>query len=357
MRRLLPGIIFAVLTAATLTAADRPLLLAINKGDNTIAIVDAATLKILGKAPTGPDPHEVVPSADGTRAFITNYNAGNGSDNTISVVDLVAHKALPPIDLGALSRPHGAALAGGKIYFTAEGAKVVARYDPTTGKIDWTMGTGQDRTHMVIVSNDLKRLYTTNVASATVSILEEAAVARRGGPPPGAPPAGGAGRDGRGLAGRGGPPPVTTNWQLTNVPVGRGAEGFDLSPDEKELWVANAQDASLSLIDTAAKKVVQTLSVPFRSANRLKFSPDGKLVLVSDLGDRTLIVLDAATRREVKRIDVGGGAAGIQMAPDGSRAFVAVGSLNGVVIVDLKALTVSGRIETGPGPDGLAWVK
>jgi YVTN family beta-propeller protein len=44
------------------------------------------------------------------------------------------------------------------------------------------------------------------------------------------------------------------------------------------------------------------------------------------------------------------------MAPDGSRAFVSVGSRNGVAVVDLKTLTVTARIETGPGPDGLAWV-
>ena len=66
--------------------------------------------------------------------------------------------------------------------------------------------------------------------------------------------------------------------------------------------------------------------------------------------------MDVATRKEIRRIDVGGGAAGIQMSPDGARAFVAVGSQNGVAIVDLKTLQVSGRISTGPGPDGLAWV-
>ena len=46
-------------------------------------------------------------------------------------------KALPPIDLGALGRPHGIALADGKVYFTAEGAKVVGRYDPDTRRVDW----------------------------------------------------------------------------------------------------------------------------------------------------------------------------------------------------------------------------
>ena len=339
------------LTATTSAAAD--LLLAINKGDNTLAIVDAATLKVLGTAPTGPDPHEVVASADGKLAYITNYNAGNGFANSLSVVDLVAMKALPPIDLGALGRPHGIALAEGKVYFTAEGAKVVGRYDPDTRRVDLVIGTGQDRTHMVIVSSDQKTLFTTNVSSATVSILEQFTVARRGGgPPPGTPPPGAATR---GAVGRGAAPPAATDWRSTVVPVGQGAEGFDLSPDGRELWVANAQGGSVSIVNVA-KKAAETLNVRFRSANRLKFTPDGKYAFVSDLGGTDVIVIDAATRKEIKRINVGGGAAGIQMSADGARAFAAVGSRNGVAIIDVRTLQVSGFIATGPGPDGLAWV-
>jgi YVTN family beta-propeller protein len=328
-------------------------------------------LNILGTAPSGPDPHEVVASADGRLAYITNYNASNGGfASSLSVVDLVARTALPPIDLGALTRPHGITLADGKIYFSAEGAKAVARYDPATRRVDWVVGTGQDRTHMVIVSSDRKLIFTTNVSSATVSMLEERAVGRRGGGPPpgaaapataspGAPPPGAAppGAAGRGQAGRGGFVPFpTTDWHVTTIPVGAGAEGYDVSPDGRELWVANAQAGTVSVIDVAAKKVSETLTVAFRSANRLKFTPDGKYVFISDLGGTDVIVMDAATRKEVKRVNVGGGAAGIQMSADGARAFAAVGSRNGVAIIDVKTLQVSGFIATGPGPDGLAWV-
>ena len=193
-----PLLVFFLCSLATTTAAAADLLLAINKGDNTVAIIDAATLKVLGTAPTGPDPHEVVASADGKLAYITNYFAGNGVADGVSVVDLVAMKALPPIDLGPLGRPRGISFAGGKVYFTAEGAKVVARYDPATRTVDWVIGTGQDRTHMVVVSSDEKRLFTTNVASATVSMLEQFTVTRRGGPPPGTPPPGAAGVGGGG---------------------------------------------------------------------------------------------------------------------------------------------------------------
>jgi YVTN family beta-propeller protein len=141
------------------------------------------------------------------------------------------------------------------------------------------------------------------------------------------------------------------------VPVGRGAEGFDLSPDGRELWVANAGDATVSVIDVASRKVVQTLSVPFARANRLKFTPDGKLALISDLGGHELIVIDAAARKEIKRIDVKGGAAGLLVDPSGTRAFLSVGPENAVAVIDLKTLTVASWIPTGPNPDGLAWAK
>lgn len=128
-----------------------------------------------------------------------------------------------------------------------------------------------------------------------------------------------------------------------------------MSPDGKEVWAANSHDGTVSIIDLARKSVVQTLKVGTSFSNRLKFTTDGKAVFISDLGGRELVVLDAIARTELKRIPLGGGAAGILMQPDGARAYVAVGSENGVTVIDLKALEVVGHIETGPGPDGLAW--
>jgi len=43
------------------------------------------------------------------------------------------------------------------------------------------------------------------------------------------------------------------------------------------------------------------------------------------------------------------------MAPDGSRAYVAVAADNYVAILDLNTLEVTGRISIGAGPDGMAW--
>jgi len=327
-------------------------LLALSKQDHTLAIVDPATLKIVARIPVGDDPHEVVASADGKTAYVSNY--GFGAYHTLAVIDLIAQKQLPIIELGALRGPHGLDFVQGKVWFTAEAAKAIGSYDPVVNKIDWIMGTGQDRTHMLYVFPDGKRILTTNVNSATVTILEK--TEGRAGGPPGPPAGGGPPPDGPGRAGgpQGPPPgPPGGDWQLTVIPVGRGSEGFDVSPDGKEAWVANAQDGTVSVIDIAARKVAATLAANVPGANRLKFTPDGKTALVT--AGSALVILDAATRKEIKRLANVHGSGGIQMQPDGARAYVACGPDNKVAVIDLHSLEEIGEIDSIGGPDGLAW--
>jgi DNA-binding beta-propeller fold protein YncE len=345
MSKLLASLVLAGVLHAETTPAKA--LLVLSKGDHTLSIVDPASGKVVARMPSGPDPHEVIASDDGKLAFISNY--GGGAYNTLTVVDLLNQKSMGTVDLGALRGPHGLDYAAGKVWFTAEAAKVIGSYDPATQKIDWVMGTGQNRTHMIWVNRDLKTIITSNVSSATITILEK--VMRRQGPPPGMGPGG--------PGGPGGPPPgggpAMADWEETVIGVGRGAEGFDVAPDGKELWAANAQDGTISIVDLGAKKVVATLDANVRSANRLKFTPDGKRVFVSALGGPDLAIFDAATRASVKRLPIGRGAAGIQMAPDGKLAYIACTPDSYVAMVDLNLLEVTGHLDAGKQPDGMAW--
>src|SRR5215469_3573124 len=333
-----------------------PALLVLEKNDSSLAIVDPGTLRIVARVPAGPDPHEIVASPDGKLAYISNYGGADSKLNTISVVDLVASKALPAINLGALHSAHGLALAGGKLYFTVETNKAIGRIDPATQTVEWVLGTGQDRTHMVDVASSLDRIVTSNVSSGTISIIEQVTAPSPGPPPASAP---------------GGPPPsygappgdTRKTWEVTNVPSGRGSEGFDVSPDGKEIWAANAQDDTVTIIDVATKKATQTFPISVKHGNRLKFTPDGKRVLVSGLGGGpnaggpNLVVLDAATHTAIKELSLGGGSAGILVQPDGARAYVAVSAKNKIAVIDLKSLQVAAELSTGRGPDGLAWVQ
>jgi len=327
-------------------------LLALSKEDHTLAIVDPVTLKVVARIPVGEDPHEVIASSDGKTAYVSIY--GGGSLHELDIIDLVAQKPLTNLDTRPLFGPHGLTFANGEAWFTAEGSKSIGRYDPATGKLDWSMGTGQDRTHMIYVTANAKRIYTTNVSSGTVSILVDTVI--RQGPPPGGmkapsgkrPPQGGGMR----------PPPgggSHETWEQTIVPTARGAEGFDVSPDSTELWTASAGNGNIYIIDLRAKKLVKKIDAKVFGANRLKFTPDGKLVFISSLQSGDLTIYDAKTQREIKRLKIGNGAAGILMEPNGSRAFIGCTADNYVAVVDLKTLTVTGHIDVGGGPDGLAW--
>jgi YVTN family beta-propeller protein len=312
-------------TGVAFAQTSSPALLILEKDDSMLAVVDPSSLKVIGRVAAGPDPHEVAVSSDGRIAYITNYGAFRTPLHTLSVVDLGAMQARPAIELGALLAPHGIQNVGGRMYFTAEGSKAIGRYDPATDKVDWVLGVGENRTHMLAVSADANRIFASDVNSDAISIFE---------------------RDRNADA---------SGWKQTRIAVGKGPEGFDVSPDGKELWAANSHDGTISIIDVASRTVVQTLDIKTKQSNRLKFSPDGRWVLVSDLGSGDMVVLDAHARRETQRVRVGSAANGILMDLDGSRAFVAASRDNVIAVIDLKTFAIVGKIATGRGVDGLAW--
>lgn len=317
------------LTACNAQSTPKQTLLALSKTNHTLAIVDAGTLKVIARIPVGEDPHEVIASSDGKTAYVSIY--GGGSLHELDVIDLIAQKPLTKVDTRPLFGPHGLTFVNGKAWFTAEGSKCVGRYDPSTGKLDWSMGTGEDRTHMLYVTTDEKKIYTTNISSGTVSILSDTLIT----PPfPGAKP--------------------HEDWTQIIIPTARGSEGFDVTPDGNELWTASSDNGIISIIDLSTKKLSTKIDANVKGANRLKFTPDGKLAFISSLQSGDLTIYDVKSRKEVKRVNIGHGAAGILMDPNGSRAFVACTPDNYVAVIDLKTLEVTQHIDVGGGPDGLA---
>lgn len=310
--------------AQTQTPTPSPALLVLNKSANSLAILDPATKQVVARVDTGEGPHEVAASDDGKLAFVTNYGA-QAPGHSLSVIDLLAQKEIHRVELGSLGRPHGVLFADGKLYFTAELNKLIGRYDPTANQLDWLLGIGQNRTHMLVRTKYLNEIFTSNVDSGTVTAIEKSS--------------------------------DPSGWKETNIAVGKGPEGIDISPDDKEVWAANSGDGTVSVIDTATSKVTHTFNVHTKRSNRLKFTNDGKLVLISDLANDELMIVNAVTRQIVKQLNVGRGPGGILIAPAGDVAYVALAGDNAVAVIDLHKLEIAARISTGEGPDGLAWVR
>lgn len=68
---------------------------------------------------------------------------------------------------------------------------------------------------MIYVTPDEKRIYTTNVTSSTEHSCGHIVDAGKGAPSSAKP---------------------RNEWTQTVIPVGQGSEGFDVSPDGKQLW-------------------------------------------------------------------------------------------------------------------------
>lgn len=319
---LLFGIMFVFKGYTIVIGQTKPVLVALNKEDATLAIIDPADMKILSKVPTGEGPHEVVLSADGKTAFVANYGTGPKPGSTISVVDVAAAKELRRVDLAPLMRPHGLQMIGGKLYFTAETNRIIARYDPAANKVDWMMGSGQNGTHMIAGSADQKKFYTANIGSDSVTAFEFQAV----------PPAGS---------------------KITHIPVGKQPEAVDLSPDGREVWTGLNVDGMVEIVDTAAYKSVAKINIGGRPY-RVKFTPDGKSVVCTMIASKEILIVDAATRKETKRIKLESIPMGIVFSSDGKTAFVTAGQPDTVFKIDLISGEIKGRVDTGKVPDGIA---
>jgi YVTN family beta-propeller protein len=341
-----------LVVAATLAAPDasaqtpRPSLVVVLRSDKAgpvLGIIDPVAGKIAARVPIGIDPHCVAVSADGKLAFVANSNSHNqfqpGGDS-ISVIDLAARKEVHRVPIGEGARAHDVRVAGGKVYFSAEGYKAIGRYDPARNKVDWLLGLGQKGPHMLVVSSDLNTIFAANHGSNNVSVVDAAEKGPSG-------------------------------WDVTQLPVGKGAEGIDISPDGKEVWTANEESGGISIIDVA-KRVVQNVDLQTQHANRLKFTPDGTRVLLIDRETAELVVVDAGTRKVVKKIRVPGSApasaalresvSDFAVSPDSSRAFVTVNAPAGsgrsyIAAIDLRTFEPTSRIETETAGDSIAWVQ
>jgi DNA-binding beta-propeller fold protein YncE len=322
------GIIFSIGKYTIVIGQGKGVLVALNKADSTLAIIDASLMKVTGKVAVGDSPHEVVLSTDGKNAFVANYGAQTPG-SSISVIDTTTAKEIRRVDTLPLMRPHGLQFLGGKLYFTSETNRLIARYDPAANKIDWMMGTGQNGSHMVAVSADQKKFYTANIGSNSITSMEFQNV-----------------------------PPAAS--KITHIPVGNQPEPLDLSPDGKEVWTGLNAEGAIEIVDTGSYKSVAKVNIGGR-AYRVKFSPDGKLVYCSMIATKELLVIDAATRKEVKRMKIANVPLGIVFSNDGKTAFVTTvkddpnsPGTDSVLKIDLEKMAVAGSVDPGKAPDGIA---
>jgi DNA-binding beta-propeller fold protein YncE len=306
--------------------AGKGLVLVANKGDHTLGLVDPeAGRQVAVVEESGITGHEVIASPDGRTAYVPIYgNSGVGKPGTdgqtMDVIDLASRKRTATVDFGAPTRPHCALFgADGRLYVTTELTQSVSVLDPKTGKVVDSLPTGQPESHMLALTRDGKRAFTSNVGVGTISAID-----------------------------------VLARKVMAVIPVAPRAQRIALSVDDRWLFTADQTQPRLAIVDTGKGAVAQWVALPGLAYGTAP-TPDGRYLVIALLSVNKVGVLDLKTRAVVHTFDVPPIPQEVLVRPDGRYAYVSCDESAKIAVIDLQEWKVARLIDAGGKADGLAW--
>ena len=305
-----------------------------------MSLLDAGSGEVTATLPTGAGPHEVAVSPDGRRAAIADYGTGEA----------------PGLDPDRDRRAGGAggqdrstwATTGGPTAWPGTPADRLLRdrrrrrrrsseVDPEAGRVRRAIETGQEISHMVAVTPDGARAFVANIGSGSVTRDRP----RRG-------------QEARGRGDR------------------RGRRGDRGVAGRPRVWVANRAADTVSVIDAgqpggggdgdarrlpdprrghARRPVGAGVERPLRDDQRDRCRPRPRWRGRSSWGSRRRRARGACSSfGDESPVPIG-----IEIAPDGKRAWVAAANADAIVVLDLERWKPAGTLTAGREPDGMGY--
>ena len=307
----------------------RGFLLVANKGEHTLGIIDPIQGQQIAKVEEGGvTGHEVAASPDGRLAFVPLYgNSGVGmpgtDGHTVAVIDIASRKLVKTIDLGKPLRPHCAVVGpeNGLLYVTTELGQSVTIIDPESLKVIGTVPTGQPESHMLAITRDGKRGYTSNVGPGTISVLD-----------------------------------LETRQKIDVIHVSPHAQRIALSIDDRWLFTADQTQPQLAAIDTSTNTVAKWIPLEGHAYGTAP-TRDGKWLLVTLPSAGKVAVVDLASMTVARSVSVPKAPQEILVRPDDKIAYVSCDASMKVAAINLQTWNVDQLIDAGHSADGLAWAK
>ena len=304
------------------------LLLVANKGDRTLSIIDAASGLQLAAVPVGGiTGHEVAASPDGQAAWVPIYGDSGvgqpGTDGrTLSIIDLKARTKMGQIDLGSPSRPHHAVFGSkdGRLYVTSELTHSIQVIDPAKRKVISSIPTGAPESHMLALSGNGERGYTSNVGAGSVSVID-----------------------------------LRAGRLVAVIPVAKTVQRIAVSGDDRWVFTADQSSPRIAVIDTQTNVVRRWIALPGLGFG-MAATRDGRRLLVTHPDSNTVSVIDLHSMEVTRTIRVPASPQEILIRPDNRVAYVSCDESKQVAAIDLSTQSVKELIGAGNGADGLAWV-
>ena len=302
-------------------------LLVANQGDHNLSFIDPASGKQVAAVDvSGVTGHEVAATPDGRTAFVPVYgNSGVGKPGTdgktIAVVNIRSQKLAGSITFDHGVRPHCAVYDKRRnlLYVTTELDQSVTVIDPATLKIVGSIPTGQEQSHMLVLSHDGRLGYTANVGPGTVSVLD-----------------------------------MNARKVVTVIPISGETQRISISTDDRKVFTADQTKPQLAVIDTATNQRTAWIPLPAIGYGTAA-TRDGRWLLVALRTAHQVAVVDLKTMKVARTIDVPDTPTEVMERPDGKVAYVSCGSK--VAAIDLTTWSVASLIQAGAGADGVAWAE
>lgn len=310
-----------------LWAQSHGVLLVADKGDNSMGIIDPVAGKQIAEVPEGGiTGHEIITSPDGKLAYVPIYgDSGVGESGTdgynMVVINVASRKIVGDLDFGKGVRPHKPLLGpkNGLLYVSTELSQSITMIDPATLKIIGSVPTGQEQSHMFVITADGRRAYTANVGPGTVSVID-----------------------------------LDARKVLAIIPVAPQIQRIALSVDDRYAFTSDITQPRLAVIDTATNKIKTWVTLPGLGYGSAPTSDGRWLILALPLIHQVAAV-NLATLKVEHLIDLPARPQEVLISPDDRTAYVSCDQSGKVAAISLSDWKVEKLIDAGKGADGLAW--
>ncbi len=205
-----------------------------------------------------------------------------------------------------------------RVYVANESSSSVTVIDAVTFEVIATVDAKNSSTHDLSLSRDGKWLFATNLASGRLSVIDTDALET-----------------------------------IASIPTGDRCHVVTLTNDNRHAWVANIAENNISILDTASYRILGTIPVG-KGPTGIAFSRDGRFAYVSNQGDKNVAVVEVASHRIIKTIPVGTNPHFLVLGPDGRIWGTNTGG-NDVYIIDPASQEKVASIEVGPTPQQIAF--
>ncbi len=136
-----------------------------------------------------------------------------------------------------------------------------------------------------------------------------------------------------------------------SVPLPGGPLGIAVHPLAGTVFVADWYGARVFVLEPSSDGLVASGEIAVgQSPSGLAVTPDGRQLLVANREADSVSFVDLATRTEQARLSVGRHPFGLTLSSDGTRAYTANVISNDVSVIDVPGHREIGRVTTGERP-------